>query len=114
MGALDRAQTAMWCVKLINDRAVGCSPALNMSQLYPLAVCSRSFEEFALLEAAESSLVRCWHLNSYKGNVVGRPLMSNPATMNAAVPVQPRNYEYVPVNYEYVPAGLEVGLVCRR
>ena len=41
-----------------------------MSQLYPLAVCSRSFEEFALLEAAESSLVRCWHLNSYKGLVV--------------------------------------------
>ena len=47
-------------------------------------------------------------------NARGRPLMSNPATMNAAVPVQPRNYEYVPVNYEYVPAGLEVGLVCRR
>ena len=35
-----------------------------MSQLYPLAVCCRSFEAFALLEAEQRSLVRCWHLNS--------------------------------------------------
>ena len=37
-----------------------------MSHLYPLAVCCRSFEAFTLLEAEQSSLVRCWHLNSYK------------------------------------------------